>query len=105
MTFAAVIPLYNKEHSIVRALRSVSNQTRALDEVLVINDGSTDGSLEAARSLALPKIQIHSTPNRGESEARNLGVLMTRADVILFLDADDEWRPEFAGRIADLFRD
>ena len=105
MRTAAIIPLYNKEAAIARTLRSVLNQTVPVDEIIVVNDGSTDRSEEAARSVPDPRIRIVTTANSGESCARNYAAsLAERADVLLLLDADDEWHPRFAETILNLLR-
>ena len=106
MRTAAIIPLYNKESAIVRTLTSVRLQTVPVDEIIVVNDGSTDGSEKAARSVCDARIRIVTTANHGESHARNYAAAMAGdADVLLLLDADDEWHPQFVETILRLLRD
>ena len=105
-TIAAVIPLYNKGDMIVRAVRSVFAQTRLPDALVVVDDGSTDGSPDAARA-ALNEAPVGidcrflSQANSGVSVARNAGADAVDSDIIAFLDADDQWLP---GHIAEIER-
>jgi glycosyltransferase involved in cell wall biosynthesis len=96
-----VIPLYNKEKSISRTLRSVLDQTEQRFELIVVNDGSTDNSASVTQSL-LVNGRIINQKNAGASVARNRGVLEATTDLIAFLDADDEWYPEFLESILKL---
>lgn len=105
LTTAAVIPLYNKPKSIGRAIRSIYTQTQRPHEVIVVNDGSTDESLAVVKALNYSGLRIISVPNGGEASARNIGIKATAAEVVLFLDADDEWKPTFVARILSLFSD
>ena len=90
-----VIPLYNKVGSVGRTLCSVLAQTYADYEVIVVDDGSTDGSAEVVRSFADNRIRLFTQPNAGVSAARNRGIEMSQGELIAFLDADDEWTPDY----------
>ena len=91
MRVAAIIPSYNVAAYLPQAIESVRAQTRAVDEIIVVDDGSSDGSVEVARRLGATCIR---TPvNGGPGAARNLGLRATDADVVAFLDADDFWEP------------
>lgn len=90
-----VIPLYNKEAYIGRALDSVLAQTERDFEVVVVDDSSTDGSAGVVRSYSDPRIRYLLQPNAFASAARNRGVREARADLVAFLDADDQYRPRF----------
>lgn len=94
---SVVIPLFNKQDTILRALRSVLEQRLKPDEVIVINDGSTDNSLSRLKVLAAkyPVIKIFSQSNQGVSSARNRGIAEAQGDLLAFLDADDSWHPAF----------
>lgn len=94
---AVVIPLYNKEETIGRALSSVIGQTLLPGEVIVVDDGSTDDGLKIVREYAekFPFLRWFSQENGGVSSARNAGAAATSARCICFLDADDEWEPGY----------
>lgn len=104
MFFSVVIPLYNKERQIAGTLRSVFAQTFADYEIIVVDDGSTDGSAAIVESLHDPRIRLIRQANAGVSATRNLGIAEARGEYIALLDADDEWRPEYLATIADLIR-
>ena len=93
-SISVVIPLYNKGLYIKRALDSVLAQTYQNFELIVVNDGSTDESAEAVKMFTDPRIRLIHQENGGECAARNRGIYESRADLIAFLDADDEWMPE-----------
>lgn len=93
-----VIPLFNKKDSIHRCLSSVINQREAVTKIVVVNDGSSDGSeVEAKKILenASQDFEILSKENGGVSYARNLGVKACSSEYVAFLDADDEWDKDF----------
>lgn len=102
MKFSVVIPLYNKEKYIRNTLKSVLDQTVHNFEIIVVDDGSTDGSLQAANSIANEKIKVISQKNAGVAVARNVGVENAKADYIAFLDADDKWQPNYLENIEKL---
>lgn len=104
MFFSVVIPLYNKERQIAGTLRSVFAQTFADYEIIVVDDGSTDGSPAVVESLHDPRIRLIRQANAGVSAARNLGIAEARSEYIALLDADDEWRPEYLATIATIIR-
>lgn len=99
---SVVIPLYNKELYIARAINSVLNQTIQDFEVIVIDDGSTDGGANIVREFSNPKIHLIQQVNQGVSAARNRGIEESQAELIAFLDADDEWLPKFIETILRL---
>lgn len=102
---SVIIPLYNKETEIEYTLRSVLAQTLPPLEIIVVNDGSTDESLDVARSVQSPLIRIIDQSNGGVCRARNRGIEQAMGDYIAFLDADDEWEPNFLEEISALIRD
>ncbi|PUV22947.1 glycosyltransferase family 2 protein [Sphingobacterium athyrii] len=89
--FSIVIPLYNKEQSIVSTIESVLNQTFRDFELLIVNDGSTDSSLHVVKQFKDDRIKIIDQINGGVSSARNRGINNAQSPFICFLDADDLW--------------
>lgn len=99
---SVVIPLYNKCHHIHRAIDSVLAQTFADFELIVVDDGSTDGSGVAVRRCADPRIRLIVQENAGVSAARNRGAAEAKSKLVAFLDADDEWQPDFLETVLKL---
>ena len=89
--FSIIIPLYNKELSVWATVESVLKQTYPYFELIIVNDGSTDRSLEIARQFTDNRITIIDVPNGGVSNARNIGISIANFEYITFLDADDLW--------------
>jgi glycosyltransferase involved in cell wall biosynthesis len=101
--FSVVIPLYNKEPHIARAIRSVLNQTYGSFELVIgVDGGTTDGSAKVAETFNDPRIRRIYHEHTGISAARNLCIAESRADLIAFLDADDEWLPDYLETIMAL---
>lgn len=97
-TIATVIPLYNKEPYIARAIASVLAQTRPVDEIIVVDDASTDGSLERVKAFQDSRIRVlrRTDPSqRGLPATRNLGIRSATSRWIALLDADDRWHADF----------
>ena len=87
---SAIMPAYNAEKYISRALDSVLKQSRPADEIIVIDDGSTDKTAEIVKGYA-ERIRYVYQENGGESAARNRGIKEASCEWIAFLDSDDEW--------------
>jgi glycosyltransferase involved in cell wall biosynthesis len=97
-----VIPLYNRRDLIRRAVDSVLSQTRREFELLVVDDGSTDGGGDVVRAYADSRLRVIAQVNGGECAARNRGIAEARGEWIAFLDSDDEWSPRFLERTLGL---
>lgn len=89
-----IVPAYNAEQTILETLTSVLKQTFTDFELIVINDGSTDRTLELLSTVEDPRLKIFSYPNGGVPVARNHGLSHATGDFIAFLDADDLWTPD-----------
>src|SRR5664280_3075793 len=89
---SVIIPAYNAEAFLARALRSVVAQTFDDYEIVLVDDGSTDGTAEIARSFK--QARYFHQPNRRQPATRNRGLKEAKGELIAFLDADDEWLPE-----------
>jgi GT2 family glycosyltransferase len=92
---SVVIPVYNRATLITRTIDCVLGQTYAHCHVIVVDDGSTDGTPEVvtARYAGNPRVRLLRQENRGVSAARNAGLAVATGDYIAFLDSDDVWRP------------
>lgn len=99
---SVVIPLFNKGQYIARALDSVLAQTIQDFEVVIVDDGSTDNAEEIIKRYSDSRIRYISQQNSGVSIARNAGIKEARADIICFLDADDEYLPKFIETVLSL---
>ena len=93
MNISVVIPVYNREKFLLRALASVYSQTLLPDEVIVVDDGS-DNDLSSILEKHYPQVKLLKQPQSGVSSARNLGVKHAAGNWIAFLDSDDEWLPK-----------
>lgn len=89
-TVAALIPVFNGAAFLAEALESILAQEPAVDEVVVVDDGSTDASGAIAASFA-PRVRCIRQENRGLAGARNAALQHARSDLVAFLDADDLW--------------
>jgi glycosyltransferase involved in cell wall biosynthesis len=89
-----IMPCYNAEAFILRGIRSALGQTYKNIELIVIDDGSKDNSLQLINGIYDEKITVMSQTNRGVCAARNRGLSLATGKYIAFLDADDEWRPD-----------
>ncbi|MBD1806880.1 glycosyltransferase [Microcoleus sp. FACHB-SPT15] len=91
---SVVIPVYNGEKTIRETIESVLEQTFQDVEIIVVNDGSQDKTLEIVDSIKDPRIKVFSYPNAGPSPSRNRGISPATGEYIAFLDADDLWKPD-----------
>ena len=105
MRFSVIIPLYNKAPYVGKALQSVLDQSYTDYEIVVVDDGSKDGSAGRAESVLSgsgTEYQLIRQDNAGVSVARNNGVARSRGDYVCFLDADDWWDPSFLEEMSAL---
>ena len=98
MQISAIIPSFNRRHCLERALQSVVEQSSPAEEIILIDDGSSDGSSEWARQR-YPEVKIIRQQNLGVSAARNRGISQAQHDWIAFLDSDDSWHRNKLERI------
>lgn len=87
---SVIIPVFNRENYLREALDSVLGQTRPVDEIIVVDDGSTDRSAEVARSYG-GVVRCVSQANQGIGGARNTGIALAQGELIALLDSDDLW--------------
>lgn len=104
LKFSVVIPLYNKEALIGRTLESVLAQSYRDFEIVVVDDGSRDGSADVVKSFADPRIRLIHKENAGVSAARNRGIAEARGEFIALLDGDDIWKPDYLSTVANLIK-
>jgi glycosyltransferase involved in cell wall biosynthesis len=90
---SAIIPAYNAERFVADAIRSAINQAGCEIEVIVVDDGSSDRTVEIARRFG-DRVRVISQANQGVAAARNAGIAAARGEYLAFLDADDAWLPQ-----------
>jgi len=90
---SVIIPSFNREQTLIRALGSVVNQQSRTDEVIVVGDGSSDNTVNSVQQK-FPRVKLIQQPNQGVSAARNAGIQQARCEWIALLDSDDEWLPD-----------
>ncbi len=100
--FSVIIPLYNKAPYVRKAVESVVGQTFGDWELIVVDDGSTDGGGDIVKTFLDSRIRLIRQDNAGVGAARNRGVALSSAPYICFLDADDWWEPTFLEEMAGL---
>lgn len=103
-TFSVIIPVYNKQAYIKTTLESCLSQSFTNFEVIIVNDGSTDGSLGTIKQFKDERIKLFTTKNEGISKARNLAISNAVGELIAFLDADDVWMPNHLEDLYSLYK-
>ena len=101
-SISVVIPAYNAGKFIGEALASALVQTRPAAEIIVVDDGSTDGTAAAAENFGSPVRLIRNSENLGVGASRNRGVQAYRGEYVAYLDADDKWRPNHLANLGAL---
>jgi glycosyltransferase involved in cell wall biosynthesis len=96
-SIAVIVPVRNGIQFLSGAIRCVESQSYSPLELIIVDDGSTDGTVEAARNAG---VRILQTPNLGPAAARNCGIRATVSDAIAFLDVDDLWPAGTLHRLA-----
>ena len=96
---SVIIPLYNKEKTICKTINSILEQNISDLEIVVVNDGSTDKSLQVLEKIQSPQIRVINKTNGGVSRARNTGIKVAKGDWLLFLDADDVLMPNSLAKV------
>ncbi len=92
MEIAVIVPVYNRVHTIARAIESILAQHYSAREIIVVDDGSSDTTSEVVKCY--PEVTLLRQKNMGVSAARNNGVMMASSEWITFLDSDDIWHPQ-----------
>jgi Glycosyl transferase family 2 len=103
MKISVLIPAYNCSKTIHATLQSVLAQTSRPDEIIVVNDGSTDQTLEILQSYQ-PRVTVFSQPNIGLGATRNVLISKVQCEMMAFLDADDLWHPRYLETQRKLFQ-
>jgi glycosyltransferase involved in cell wall biosynthesis len=93
LSISAIIPTYNRKLQVFRAINSVLAQTLPVNEIIVVDDGSTDGTSEAIRAHYGSRVTVIRQENRGVSVARTCAIEEARSEWLAFLDSDDTWLP------------
>ena len=104
-SISVVIPLYNKESSIESTIQSVLKQSYQNFEIIVVDDGSTDNSVDYVKTYNDKRIRLIPKENGGVSSARNEGIRQAQYEYIAFLDADDLWKPTYLEELVKLITD
>lgn len=99
---SVIIPVYQGESLIRRAVYSALNQTHAHVEVLVVDNGSTDGTLDILGQIPDPRLKVLHQPEKGVSQARNLAMSQASGEYFAFLDTDDLWHPTYLTEALDV---
>jgi glycosyltransferase involved in cell wall biosynthesis len=94
MNLSVIIPVYNSDKSVAATLKSVLAQTYQDLEIIIVDDGSTDKSIDICKQFPDPRIKIVHQQNRGLAGARNTGIRHAQGEYLAFVDSDDLWLPE-----------
>ncbi len=101
--FTAIIPAFNEERFVARAIESVLSQTIRPEQIVVVDDGSTDNTAAVVRQYASDGVEYIYQDNSGLASARNTGIRAARGKYIGFLDSDDEWKDFLVWDVQGIF--
>ncbi|MEU5657011.1 bifunctional polysaccharide deacetylase/glycosyltransferase family 2 protein [Streptomyces sp. NPDC047737] len=101
---SVIVPAYNEKECIASTLNSLAASTHPI-EIVVVDDGSTDGTAEIAEALGLPNVRVIRQENAGKSAALNNGVRQARHDIVVMMDGDTVFEPETVARLVQPFAD
>ena len=102
---SVIVPTFNRAHALGRAVSSILEQTYRSFELIIVDDGSTDGTEMLAKGISDPRLHYIRQENGGVSLARNTGIAAASGELIAFLDSDDEAAPQWLEKLASLFTD
>ena len=100
-----VIPVYNTGKSAAQLVQGILKDKYSSYDIILIDDGSTDNSLKDLKKLSDERVRVFHQKNSGASAARNLGLKKVKGDYVIFLDSDDEIKPEFLPRLINSIRE
>lgn len=103
MKFSVIIPTYNRENIVPRAIQSVLNQTIQDFEIIVVDDGSKDNTKDVVCNINDSRIRYIFQHNQGSNPARNNGILNAKGEYLSFLDSDDEWMPTMLEKQLEIY--
>ncbi|MFE4048667.1 bifunctional polysaccharide deacetylase/glycosyltransferase family 2 protein [Streptomyces sp. YIM B13518] len=101
---SVIVPAYNEKECIGNTLRSLAESTHPI-EIVVVDDGSTDGTAELAEGLGLPGVRVIRQENAGKPAALNNGIRSARHDIVVMMDGDTVFEPDTVGRLVQPFAD
>lgn len=90
---SVIVPVYNREKTILRCIESIMNQTSPVHEIIAVDDGSSDNSIQILSKIECDYLIVLKQNHKGAQAARNLGIMKSTGNYIAFLDSDDEWMP------------
>ena len=106
VSVSVVIPVHNRQAVIGRSVSSVIRQSLSPDEIIIVNDGSSDNTLQVCQEISAPGVQIITLPeNCGSQKARNAGIRAAKGNWIAFLDSDDQWLPNQLEKLVERLRE
>ena len=100
-----IIPVFNTGRSAKKLVNGILDGKYSNVEIILVDDGSTDDSLDILRSINDDKVRVYSKENGGPSAGRNFGIAKARGEYLLFIDSDDEIRDDFVNKLVENMRD